>query len=81
MGGQSANNAAVLGVASDYPANGLFPAGETVYIVGKIISHSSANDQVYLNAYRLTDTVPSQNQQHGWHPPMAEVCNINTLPG
>lgn len=59
MGGRSANNAAVLGVSADYMANGLFPAGETVYIVGKIITRSSANDQVYLNAYRLTDTVPS----------------------
>ncbi|HON07546.1 MAG TPA: immunoglobulin domain-containing protein [Verrucomicrobiota bacterium] len=58
MGGQSANNAAVLGVSADYTTNGVFPAGETIYLVGKLITHSSANDQVYLNIYRLTDTVP-----------------------
>ncbi|MGC8742650.1 MAG: LamG-like jellyroll fold domain-containing protein [Verrucomicrobiia bacterium] len=59
MGGQSANNAALLGVSANYPANNLFPPGETVYIVGKIVTHSSANDQVYLNIYRQSDTVPS----------------------
>ncbi|MGC9035333.1 MAG: immunoglobulin domain-containing protein, partial [Verrucomicrobiia bacterium] len=59
LGGQATNNAALLGVTANYPANNLFPPNETVYLVGKIITRASANDQVYLNIYRLTDTVPS----------------------
>lgn len=59
FGGQSANNAALLGVSANYPANGLFPPDEVVYVVAKMITHASANDEVFLNIYRLTDTVPA----------------------
>lgn len=58
FGRSSANNAAWLGVSADYPANGLFPAGETVYVVAKMVTHASANDEVHINIYRAGDTVP-----------------------
>lgn len=59
FGGQSANDAALLGVSANYPANGLFPSNEVVYVVAKMVTHASANDEVFLNIYRLTDTVPA----------------------
>jgi len=65
FGGQNANNAAVLGVSANYPANGLFPPNEVVYVVAKMVTHSSANDEVFLNIYRLTDIVPA-NEPANW---------------
>lgn len=51
---------AVVGVASDTLAPGLFPPNETVFIISKMLTRATAADEVYLNVYKEGDVVPSE---------------------
>ena len=51
---------ALLGVAGDVRAANLFPSNETVFIVGKMLTHATLADEVFLNVYKAGDIVPSQ---------------------
>ena len=51
---------ALLGVSSDVRTPGIFPLGETVFIVGKLLTHSNLADEVFLNVYKAGDVTPSQ---------------------
>ena len=57
--GASGADGAVAGVTGDYTVSGIFPMNETVFIIGKMLTHASANDQVFMNVYRATDVVPA----------------------
>ncbi|MBI5388149.1 MAG: immunoglobulin domain-containing protein [Verrucomicrobia bacterium] len=55
---------AIVGVADNNAANiavvsNVFPNDETVFVVAKMLTHSTAADQVYLNVYRAGQTVPA----------------------
>lgn len=51
---------AVVGVASDAVTPGLFPPGETIFLVSKMLTRATAADEVYLNVYREGELVPSE---------------------
>jgi hypothetical protein len=49
---------ALAGVTTPAVVPNIFPADETVFIVAKMLTHASVNDQVYMNIYRSGDVVP-----------------------
>ena len=49
----------VVGVSGDITTPALFPVDETVFVVCKILTRASANDQVSMNVYRTGDIVPT----------------------
>lgn len=49
----------LLGVSGDGRFANQFPIGETVFLVGKLLTHATANDEVFLNTYRAGDVVPT----------------------
>jgi hypothetical protein len=48
-----------VGVVGDVRAADLFPSNQTVFVVGKMLTHATANDEAFLNVYKAGDIVPS----------------------
>ena len=49
----------LVGVAGDVRTANLFPSNETVFVVAKMLTHATANDEVFLNVYKAGDVVPA----------------------
>ncbi len=56
---------AVAGISGDAVVQDIFPTDETVFIVAKLLTHASANDEAFLNIYRVGDVIPG-NEPTTW---------------
>jgi len=58
--GDANANTGFVGVSANVSANDIFPVGETVYLVAKLITHTatSPGDEFFLNVYRAGESVP-----------------------
>jgi hypothetical protein len=89
--GDSSTNTGLAGVSAPVYANGIFPVGETVYVVAKLVTRAAAapGDEFYLNVYRAGDIVPgtepgawqvSGAQNSGVVLTRFQIRNISDLP-
>jgi hypothetical protein len=59
FGGGGTTSNAVVGLGFEVTNAGIFPPDKTVFIVAKMFTHATDNDQVYMNIYRAGQIVPT----------------------
>lgn len=89
FGGGTNDGDGLAGIANDAVAANIFPMGETVLVVAKVLVRATANDVASMNVYRAGDTVPlaepatwqvSGNSASGVPPTRLQIRHYFDLP-